>query len=777
MREGEQYLLPSKYKWQSQIDNTDGNIIEKILYRRGIKDHQEIEYFLAPSKEQLHSPYLLNDMDKAVKRIQRAKAEEEHIVIYGDYDVDGVTSTSILYMFLKEQGYHVSYYIPNRTEEGYGLNKGAIGMIKEYSSLMITVDTGIAAKEEVEFGNEIGMDIIITDHHECQETLPPAFCVLNPKRPDTTYPFDSLAGVGVTFKLIHALAIAEDAVEKIWKYLDIVALGTIADVVPLRDENRIITYFGFECMKKTIHPGLRALLNTVRNGEIKITSNLIGYQLGPRINAAGRISDAKIGVELLTTKDENIARTIAEALEQENHKRQEMEMAILKEAEAYIDQFVDVKQEDIIIVAGKEWHHGVIGIVASRILSKYYKPTIILTLEDGVYSGSARSVEGFNIFEALNHVKEYMIRFGGHEMAAGLSLEESQFEMFKKELNTYGKTLLNEEILTPSLEIDLELPADQISLSVCDELDRMEPFGVCNPTPTFAVRGTIQYAQKIGGDKHLKLALQNNHTVLHCIGFDKGYLAECLTEGEEVIVACEVTKNVWNNKTSVQLRIKDIISNEESMIKSKYYLALYKACPIPQMPTDLQLIKEKSPVIPPVGVYTEYSFKEAIKHYSRHKKNITILGKVCYNDFWSVEEEPMICVMPNQNTMKNVLCYEWDFKTLGPYRCLNTSLEQHKLQISKMVPSYTDCKIVYKYLKHNQGDIYLHKLVQMFISYEMTEYKLLQILDIFTELELLSYELIEERVIYRLLTGNKTKLEHSKRYRSLQEFAQSMKKK
>ena len=777
MREGEQCLLPSKYKWQSQIDDTDGNIIEKILYRRGIKDHQEIERFLAPSKEQLHSPYLLNDMDKAVKRIQQAKAEEEHIVIYGDYDVDGVTSTSILYMFLKEQGYHVSYYIPNRTEEGYGLNKGAIGMIKEYSSLMITVDTGIAAKEEVEFGNEIGMDIIITDHHECQETLPPAFCVLNPKRPDTTYPFDSLAGVGVTFKLIHALAIAEDAVEKIWKYLDIVALGTIADVVPLRDENRIITYFGFECMKKTIHPGLRALLNTVRNGEIKITSNLIGYQLGPRINAAGRISDAKIGVELLTTKDENIARTIAEALEQENHKRQEMEMAILKEAEAYIDQFVDVKQEDIIIVAGKEWHHGVIGIVASRILSKYYKPTIILTLEDGVYSGSARSVEGFNIFEALNHVKEYMIRFGGHEMAAGLSLEESQFEMFKKELNAYGKTLLNEEILTPSLEIDLELPADQISLSVCDELDRMEPFGVCNPTPTFAVRGTIQYAQKIGGDKHLKLALQNNHTVLHCIGFDKGYLAECLTEGEEVIVACEVTKNVWNNKTSVQLRIKDIISNEESMIKSKYYLALYKACPIPQMPTDLQLIKEKSPVIPPVGVYTEYSFKEAIKHYSRHKKNITILGKVCYNDFWSVEEEPMICVMPNQNTMKNVLCYEWDFKTLGPYRCLNTSLEQHKLQISKMVPSYTDCKIVYKYLKHNQGDIYLHKLVQMFISYEMTEYKLLQILDIFTELELLSYELIEERVIYRLLTGNKTKLEHSKRYRSLQEFAQSMKKK
>ena len=454
-----------------------------------------------------------------------------------------------------------------------------------------------------------------------------------------------------------------------------------------------------------------------------------------------------------------------------------MEMAILKEAEAYIEQYVDVKNEDIIIVAGKEWHHGVIGIVASRILSKYYKPTIILTLEDGIYSGSARSIEGFNIFEALNHVKEHMIRFGGHEMAAGLSLEEAELEPFRKELNAYGKELLNEELLTPSLDIDLELPADSISLNVCDELDKMEPFGVCNPTPTFAVRGFIQYAQKIGGDKHLKVALQKNHTVLHCIGFDKGYLADCLTEGEEVIVACEVTKNVWNNKTSVQLRIKDIISSEESILKSKYYLSLYKACKVPQIPSGLQLIKEKEPVIPPIGVYTEHSFKEAIKHYSKHKKNITILGKVCYNDCWSLEEEPMICVMPNKKARKDMLCYEWDFTTLGPYRCLSTSLEQHKLQISKMVPSYTDCKIVYKYLKHNLGDIYLHKLVQMFTSYEMTEYKLLQILDVFTELELLSYELIEERVVYRLLTGNKTKLEHSKRYMSLQEFAQSMKKK
>ena len=314
------------------------NIVAKLLVNRGIYNLDNAKSFLNSSINDLYEPGNMLGMTGAVELMKNSIKSGEKILIVGDYDVDGVTSTSILYMFLKEQGYKVSYYIPNRTEEGYGLNKGAIELIKEYSSLMITVDTGIAANEEVDFGNTIGMDIIITDHHECQESLPKAFCVINPKRPDTTYPFDSLAGVGVTFKLIHALAIAQNAVEKIWKYLDIVALGTIADVVPLRDENRIITYFGFERMKDTVHPGLRALLNTVRNGELKITSNLIGYQLGPRINAAGRISDAKIGVELLTTKDEKVAKTIAEALENENRKRQDMEMAILKEAEAYIEQ-------------------------------------------------------------------------------------------------------------------------------------------------------------------------------------------------------------------------------------------------------------------------------------------------------------------------------------------------------------------------------------------------------------------------------------------------------
>lgn len=770
-------MLPSRYKWNKQAVETEGNIVQKILYRRGMRDPAEVESFLTPSKRQLHSPYLLNDMDKAIKRIQKTRETNEHIVIYGDYDVDGVTSTSILYMFLMEQGYNVSYYIPNRTEEGYGLNKNAILKISERAGLVITVDTGIAANEEVAYANSLGLDMIITDHHECQEVLPEALCVINPKRHDTTYPFDSLAGVGVTFKLIHALALKENVEDRIWKYIDIVALGTIADVVPLEKENRIIAYLGFKQMKRTEHLGLSALLNIVQNGDQKITSNVIGYQLGPRINAAGRISDAKIGVELLTTKDEERAQSIAQLLDLENKKRQEMEMNILKEALDYIDAHVDTKNEKIIVVAGKEWHHGVIGIVASRILNKYYKPTIVLTLEDGIYSGSARSVEGFNIFEALTHVKGHLTRFGGHEMAAGLSLEEDQLEAFCKDLNDFAKTSLDEALLTPGLEIDLELKPEEVSINMCEEIEKMEPFGVCNPTPTFAVRGFVQYAQKIGSEKqHLKLAIQNNHTVLHAIGFDKGYLADCLTEGEEVIIACEVSKNVWNNKVSVQLRIKDMVSTEEAILRSKYYRALYEACKEPRLPDHLQLVKVEGNKKEACGIFTEKSLMEMFSMADKTEKKTTILSKICYNNCWSLQEVPLICESADGTHRDHSQCYEWDFTSEGTYRCLNTSLEQHALQISKMVPSYTDCRSVYKYLKQENGSVYLHKMVESFLSYNMTEYKLLQILDIFTELELIQYELVDEKIIYKLLQGNKTKLELSVRYTRLQEFAQSMKK-
>lgn len=754
-------LLPNNYKWHIKTIETHGNILEKVLYGRGICSVEEREAFLKPTREQMHDPYLLNDMDKAVKRIQQAKEQNEHIVIYGDYDVDGVTSTSILYMFLKEQGYEVSYYIPNRTEEGYGLNNGALEKISKYSSLVITVDTGIAAIGEVAHGKSLGLDIIITDHHECQEKLPDGYCTINPKRPDTTYPFDALAGVGVTFKLIHGLALAEGVEEKIWKYIDIVALGTVADVVPLERENRIITYLGFKQMAVSTHMGVRALLDLVQTDTTKITSNIIGYQLGPRINAAGRISDAKIGVELLTTTDQGEAKRIATLLDEENKKRQDMEQGILLEAEKYIEENIDTEKEKIIIVAGEEWHHGVIGIVASRILSKYYKPSIVLTKEDGVYSGSARSVEGFNIFEAISSVKDHLLRFGGHEMAAGLSLNEEALDAFREELSAYADVHLTEDLLTPSLEIDLAVDAKELSLGLCEELERLEPFGVSNPTPIFAVKGLVQYAQKIGQDKHLKISIQREHQVLHGVGFDKGYLADYLTEGEEVVLACELTKNTWNGKTSLQLRIKDIMSPREKVFQSKYYMALYDYLKVPT-PIDvstLQFQQALSPTQEPIWAYTEKGVKRLIEKSQNPKKTVTKLMGMCYNESCAFEQG---------------VHYEWDFKSTGAFSCMYHSLNEHIEQLPKMIPSYVDCKDVYKYFRTGNGHIYLHKVIEHFVSRQMTEYKVLQILDIFSELELLSYKLVDGEIHYTLEKTAKTQLEKSQRYMTLQKYAQSI---
>lgn len=685
-------------------------------------------------------------------------------------------------MFLEERGYEVSYYIPNRQTEGYGLNKEAICKISEYASLLITVDTGIAAINEVEYANSLGLKVIITDHHECQEKLPEAYCIINPKRPDTTYPFESLAGVGVAFKLIHALALKEDCEEKIWKYIDIVALGTVADVVPLEGENRIITYLGFEQMNHTSHIGLKAMLEVLGRAEDKITSNLIGYQIGPRINAAGRISHAKIGVELLTTKEEAVAKKIAQLLDEENKKRQDMETAILQEALEFIEKHIDKDNDKVIVVAGENWHHGVIGIVASRIMNKYYKPTIVLTLEEGIYSGSARSVEGFNIFEALNTTKEWLTRFGGHEMAAGLSLRKEDLEPFKEALKSYGNEHLTKDLLTPNLEIDLQTRAEYLTLALCEDLTKLEPFGAANPTPLFAIKGKIQYAQKIGQDKHLKLSLQDDHEVIQGVGFDMGYLVDYLTEGEEVIVACEVLKNVWNNRVSVQIRIKDIQSTQDKIVQSKYYNSLYKYMKEPPLiereAIHLKTYAEYNPIThkldhkevsKKMAVFTEEGLREVYRGYKNH---FTKLPKVCYNELCDLNEKEVIIVnLSNQKLPQDYYLYEWDFKSIENYECLKPNFDNHYKQIDKMVPNYKDCKMIYTFFKMEQkGYVYLHKAVESLSAHQMTEYKLLQALDIFKELGLISYTLQEGKIAYKLLTSNKTSLEHSKRYMHLQKF-------
>ena len=563
--------LLSKNIWN--VKEQDNNIIRKIasenhlpeiiatvLANRGITDPKEIDLFMHPQIHHLHNPFLLKDLSKAVERIQKAIVNHERITIYGDYDVDGITSTSILYMFLKELGGYVDYYIPDRVEEGYGMNENAISKIaKEKTTLLISVDTGITAHYEVEVAKQFKIDVIITDHHECQESLPNALAVINPKRKDCNYPFDALAGVGVTFKLIQGLANLFEKEASIWKYLDIVAVGTIADLVPLQDENRVFTKVAFQTMTDTWNLGLKALMEVAGIDKKKITAGHVGFQIGPRLNAAGRLGDAKRGVQLFITEDNNQAAQLAEELDAENNERQKMEQEILQEAIKIIESTIDVEKTKILVVASEGWNHGVIGIVASRITEKYYRPTILLTVEDDQASGSARSVEGFSIFNALNSCKDLLDKFGGHEMAAGMSLPIDNISLLREKLNEYARNTMTEETLIPKLCADMEIPIEAISIDLIQQIERLEPYGMGNEQPKFICTGKVKQIMQMGKtNNHLKLTVENMGSDIVGVGFNLADYYHTIGRNHPISIFCTLNINEWNNVKSPQLMIKDI---------------------------------------------------------------------------------------------------------------------------------------------------------------------------------------------------------------------------
>lgn len=468
-------------------------------------------------------------------------------------------------MFLNENGIDVDHYIPDRLSEGYGVNSEAIETLaKENTDLIITVDTGITAVEQVNYANSIGVDMIITDHHECQETIPDAIAVIDPKQEDCSYPFDMLAGVGVTFKLIHALSMKFNNTSTIWKYLDIVAVGTVADIVPLVDENRIITKIAFETMANTWNVGLEALLRVAGTKENdKVTAGIIGFRVAPRLNASGRLGDAKRGVELFITHDKMKAAEIAEELNEENIIRQELEQEIYEQAVNIIESDIDVNNTNILVVASNNWHHGVIGIVASRITEKYYRPSILLCIEDGVATGSARSVDGFSIFDALYHNKNILNKFGGHDMAAGLSVDEDKIDLLRDELNAYAKEVMEEETLIPKLSVDLELKLEEIDLTLIDEIMQLEPFGMGNPEPKFICSGNVKDIRKIGKESnHLKLNMQRNKWQLDGIGFNMSHYYDYVDISHDIKVLCGLNINEWNGTRKPQMILKDIMYND-----------------------------------------------------------------------------------------------------------------------------------------------------------------------------------------------------------------------
>ena len=513
-------------------------------------------------------------MDKAVDRILSALENREKIVIYGDYDVDGVTSVSILYLYLKEKGADVGYYIPSRTGEGYGINPSAIESLAEKETkLLITVDTGITAVEETEHAKALGLDVLITDHHECQNELPAACAIVNPRRPDCNYPFKELAGVGVVFKLLCSLEYTyckRNGIEKDWikeicdTYGDIVAIGTVADVMPLVDENRLIVSYGLKLIEKIKRPGIEALLELSgavsgnRNGGKKrrITSTLISYVIAPRINAAGRISDATRAVELFLSESASEAGCIAEELCDTNRMRQAEENKIMEQAYEKIRKEHDFENDKVIVLAEDNWHNGAIGIVASRITEKYNLPSILISFDGNVSKGSGRSIKGLNLVDALSYCSDLLIKYGGHELAAGLSIEREKLPAFKKRINEYAAKMLKPENMITHIEVDAEITEGDVTLDNAEELFMLEPYGISNPVPVFALKNAvISEAMSIGSNRHTKFALRKGN---------KNPAEIDLFAGDTADMVFNLDVNEYMNNKNVQLTLRDIRAGEKT---------------------------------------------------------------------------------------------------------------------------------------------------------------------------------------------------------------------
>ena len=547
-----------KIKNVEKIEDEYGisNLLAKILVNRNLTKKEDIDLFLKPTRHDFHNPYLMPDMALAVDRIIKAINNKEKILIYGDYDVDGITSITVVKNFLLERGANVTQYIPNRLNEGYGLNKDAIKKISEDGvNLIITVDCGISGIEEVDYANSLGLEVIVTDHHEVGEILPNAIAVVDAKRKDNTYPFRELAGVGVGFKLIQAIAQRLELEEKEYlKYLDIVCIGTISDIVPLVDENRVIAKLGLKLVEVTKNVGLKALLEA--SGYKKVDSFTVSFGLAPRINACGRMGKEKEALNLFLTQDENEAKEIALRLNEYNKERQDIEKNIYEDAVNKIEKSEINKQ--VLVLGSENWHHGVIGIVASKITDLYFKPSILICFEEDEGKGSGRSVPGFDLHEALMNCNTYLEKFGGHSMAVGVTLKKENFEKFKEEFEKYAQNSNICDII-PIIKIDEEITLEDINIKAVEELNMLEPFGEANKMPLFMYKNLkINSIRTLSEGKHIKLTLKDNNFYIDSIGFNLGHFAEEYQIGDKVDIVGSLEINRFNGRESVQISLKDI---------------------------------------------------------------------------------------------------------------------------------------------------------------------------------------------------------------------------
>ncbi len=537
-------------------------LLATILVNRDIVDEHKLDIFLNPTRNNFHNPFLMPDMEKAVERIIKAINNKEKVIIYGDYDADGITSITVLKNFLEDVGLYADYYIPNRLNEGYGLNNKAIQKIVENNyKLMITVDCGISGIEEINYANSLGLETIVTDHHEVGDDIPNAIAVVDAKRKDNKYPFRDLAGVGVVFKLIQAISIKLKLKEEEYlKYLDIVCVGTISDIVPLVDENRVITKLGLMLVKQTRNTGLRLLI--MSSGYKKIDSATVSFGIAPRINACGRMGHAEEALKLFLSKNLNEVNELTKILNKFNQERQNTEKRIYEEAVNQIQEN-HLEEKDAIIVAGENWHHGVIGIVSSKITELYFKPSILLCYEDDIAKGSGRSVPGFDLHDALMKCQDSIEKFGGHSMAIGITLKKENFQKFRDEFEQIAENS-NLKDICPIIKIDAKFELKEISKEMVKSLEKLEPFGEGNRTPIFAFKNVkIDSIRSLSEGKHLKLTLKDENIVVDAIGFNLGNLADEYKIGDKIDIVGTLEITTFNGVESIQINLKDIMKSIE----------------------------------------------------------------------------------------------------------------------------------------------------------------------------------------------------------------------
>ena len=552
--------MPEEKTVSTLMDAGYPYLVSSVLASRGIVSAEQAALALERERELSHSPFLMRDMDKAVARIQEALSRGEKLAVFGDYDVDGITATCLLTDYLRRRGGDVIMHIPGRFDEGYGLSRDAIRALAEQGvKLIVTVDCGITGVEETVYAAELGVDMVITDHHECKETLPPAIAVVDPHRPDCGYPFKHLAGVGVALKLVLALGGNDRENALFARYCTLAAIGTVADVMRMEDENRAIVSAGLEAIDHSDFIGLHALLREAGLAGKNVSSIQIGFVLAPRINAAGRMGRAALAAELLLTDDEAEAERKAHELCELNRERQSVEQEIYARA---VEQLESLPPEDkyALVLASEDWHQGVVGIVASRLSEKYSCPSFMIHLSDGIGKGSCRSYGGFNLFNALESCSELLLGFGGHELAAGFTIEEANIPAFRKRMNRYVREHTGHVPPVSSLTVDAELTRPAlVTLEEVERLSELEPYGAGNDRPVFCFRGALlESAQSVGQNRHLKVRLQKGHASFEGIFFSVNIDEADITAGSRVDAAFYLQINEFRGSRSVQLQLLDL---------------------------------------------------------------------------------------------------------------------------------------------------------------------------------------------------------------------------